>query len=320
MKFRTEIDIKPFSAPIDYSQRVFAIGSCFASAIGGRLALSKFDVAVNPFGVLFNPQSISATFDRLARCEDVVESELNVTDGLYFHYDFHGSFSDVDKSNALMSMNSAVMEGAEALASSSQVIITLGTTWVYELCQSGKVVANCHKMPSSDFVRRAMSVEQVEQSLAPIVERYKDKQFIFTVSPVRHLADSFEENSLSKATLRVAVSQIVAKYSNASYFPSYEIMMDDLRDYRYYKEDMAHPTSQAEDYIWLRFREAAISAEANRTLDRVMKIVRAAEHRPINPRSAAHKAFCQAQLRAIKEFEEIDFSREIEYFEREINR
>ncbi len=319
MKFRTEIPIKPFSAPVDYSQSIFAIGSCFASAIGARLAISKFDIAVNPFGVLFNAHSIRATFDRLAQCKLVEQNELNTVDGLYFHYDFHGSFSDVDALSALANMNRAVQEGAAALDSSSQVIITLGSSWVYELSDSGAVVANCHKMPPSTFVRRAMSVEQVVESLAPIVERYSDKQFIFTVSPVRHLSDSFEDNSLSKATLRVATAEIVARYGNASYFPSYEIMMDDLRDYRFYKEDMAHPTREAEEYIWLKFREAAISPEANARVDSIAKIVRAAEHRPINRKSAVHKAFCQKMLWAIDDMGDVDFSREREHFEGELN-
>ncbi len=303
---------------MEYSHSLFVVGSCFASAIGSRLAESKFTTCVNPFGVLFNPLSIRSTFDRLERAQSVAPSELQSGNGLYFHYDFHGSFSDVSSVVALAKMNDAVAEGAQALANATTVIITLGTTWVYELTESGAVVANCHKVPSAKFKRWAMSTAQVVDALVPLVERYADKRFIFTVSPVRHLADGFEDNSLSKATLRVAIAELVARYANAQYFPSFEIVMDDLRDYRFYGEDMAHLSEQAEEYVWLKFREAAISPATNLRIAEVQRIQKAATHRPFNPASDEHKAFCRKQLLSIAQLADLDFSAEREYFENQI--
>ncbi|MFI3323373.1 MAG: GSCFA domain-containing protein [Rikenellaceae bacterium] len=314
MKFRTEIEIQQSEYQIGYRSRVLAIGSCFAQSIGGKLLGAKFNVCVNPIGVLFNPLSICAAIERFAaqRMVDIEEVECG-SEG-YFHFDFHGSLSAPTPQDAVSKINEAVEHGSNALEQCDTIIITLGTVWVYELVDSGAVVANCHKQPSKRFVRRAMSVSEVVEAVGAVVARYPSKHFIFSVSPVRHLADGLDENSLSKAILRVALAQVVAQYSNVEYFAAYEIMVDDLRDYRFYGEDMLHPSPQAVEYIWSKFVESNISAAARKAMESVEAIVRAAAHRPLHKGSEAYCKFCERQLELIKEHPEIDFGKESAHF------
>ncbi len=314
MKFRTEIQIPLSDRVIDYSSAVLAMGSCFASSIGGKLLDSKFTTQVNPTGVLFNPLSICATLQRFKECRTVSIDQLRKGQDGWFHFDFHGSLSDSDPLVALEKINGAVNEGSRALSECSTIIITFGTAWIYELIESGRVVANCHKEPSRSFSRRAMSVAEIVDEVGQIVESYPEKEFIFSLSPIRHLKDGLSENSLSKATLRVAIAQIVERYANASYFPSCEILMDDLRDYRFYADDMLHPSAQAVEYIWSKFCDSHISASARATMSKVANIVRAAAHRPLNDSSEAYREFCAKELELIKELPNLDFGKESAYF------
>ncbi len=314
MKFRTEIQIPQASSQIEYSSKILSIGSCFALSIGGKLCEAKFEACVNPIGVLFNPLSICSTLERFEQRRLAKLDELQQGQSEWFHFDFHGSFSCVEPQQTLEKINHAVNLGHAALKQSDVIIITLGTVWIYQLAESGEVVANCHKEPSRRFTRRAMSVEEVVHALAVQVEKYPSKQFIFSVSPVRHLLDGLAENSLSKATLRVAISQIAERYSNASYFPAFEILMDDLRDYRFYADDMLHPSQKAIEYIWSKFCQSYISPSACTTMQSVETIIRAAAHRPFNVESNAHQEFCRKQLELIEKHPNINFGKESEYF------
>ncbi|MFI3316827.1 MAG: GSCFA domain-containing protein [Rikenellaceae bacterium] len=314
MKFRTQIDIPQAKEQLDYSSSILCIGSCFALSIGSKLQRSKFTTEVNPMGVMFNPMSIASTLERLGDGNMVDKSELQQGREGWFHFDFHGSFSHRDPNVAVQKMNQAVDAGHLAFAQSDTVIITLGTAWIYQLLNSGVVAANCHKEPSRRFSRRAMSVDEVVSAVGAQVQKYPSKRFIFSLSPIRHLADGHAENSLSKATLRVAIAKIVELYSNASYFPAFEIMMDDLRDYRFYDEDMVHPSSQAVDYIWSKFCESQISAEAQARMQSVASIVRAAAHRPFDAASESYREFCDKQLELIKKHPNIDFGKESAFF------
>ncbi len=314
MKFRTEIEIQKAEHQIGYCSKVLSLGSCFAQSIGDKLLASKFDACVNPVGVLFNPLSICAAIERFEHRTMVNSTEIECGAESYFHFDFHGSLSASTPQEALAGINAAVERGARAIEQCDTIIITLGTVWVYELVESGRVVANCHKQPSKRFVRRAMGIDEVVEALGAVVAHYADKRFIFSVSPVRHLAEGLAENSLSKATLRVALSQIVSQFSNASYFAAYEIMIDDLRDYRFYGEDMLHPSPQAVEYIWSKFVESNISPQAHQTMKSVESIVRAAAHRPLHRCSEAFRNFCKQQLSEINKHPEIDFGKESAYF------
>ncbi|MFR9514072.1 MAG: GSCFA domain-containing protein [Rikenellaceae bacterium] len=314
MKFRTEIDIPKAVATVDYSSRILSLGSCFALSIGQKLQEFKFEACVNPIGVLFNPLSICSTLERFAERREIDISQLQQRGDEWFHFDFHGSLSATTPQETLDNINRAVYVGAEALETSDVVIITLGTAWVYELLESGRVVANCHKVPSKFFSRRAMGVEEVVERLGAQIATYPSKRFLLSVSPVRHLSDGLVENALSKATLRVALARVEELYPNAHYFHAYEIMMDDLRDYRFYADDMLHPSQVAVDYIWSKFCDSQISASSYATMESVGSIMRAAAHRPFNVAHSAHQAFCRTQLERIKEHPLIDFSKEYAYF------
>ncbi len=318
MKLRTEIEISSFGDKIGYDTKIFAVGSCFAERIGQRMSRAKFETVINLFGVLFNPISICNSIERIYNQQYVDRSEFIRGEGSqpsWYHFDFHSSLFCGDLDRSVESVNRAIEIGHESLGGSNWVIITLGTAWVYELAATGDVVANCHKRKAMDFRRRRLSVEEVVEALGETVSKYlSDKRVIFTVSPIRHLGDGLQENMVSKATLRLATEELVSNLDNCYYFPSFEILMDDLRDYRFYEQDMVHISGVAVDYIWERFVEAALSERAKELLPRVMQIVRAAEHRAVNVGSEAHKKFIMAQLRAIEGLSEVDFSNESEKF------
>ncbi len=237
-------------------------------------------------------------------------------DGRWLNYDFHSSVAGDTIESAYETMSEALVKGGEALSGCDLLIVTLGTAWCYEHNESGIVVANCHKQPGRLFTRRLMSVAEVVEALERIVDSVACR-VLFTVSPVRHVGEGMEDNSLSKALLRVAVAEMCARRGErVGYFPSYEIMMDDLRDYRFYASDMAHPTEQAVDYIAEKFFEAALSDGAQSTMREVSRVVAAAEHRPFNPACEEYKIFCRKQLDAIDRLQCVDFSKERAYFER----
>ena len=326
MQFRTTIEIKPFDRRIDHSQTILSLGSCFASNVAERLSRAKFCVTSSPTGILFNPESIAATldhFDAVARGDNgalPAAEDLAYGNERWFSYDFHSDFSATDATDALAAMQEAVRHGAQALKDAQVVIITFGTAFVFRLKQSGDVVANCHKQPQALFQREMMSAEQIAARYISLMQGpLAGKQVIFTVSPVRHLADGLEQNSLSKATLRVAVDLIQKACPNAYYFPSYEIVMDELRDYRFYHDDMTHPSRMAIDYIWERFGEVAFSDKTKALNERIERIVKASEHRPFNRNGQEYKAFCRTQREKITQLESehpsVCMAKEKEFFD-----
>ena len=315
MKFRTEIEVSPLTEGLEYGAKIFALGSCFAENISERLRRAKFSIASNPFGVLFNPFSIANAIERLADARTFAVCDITAGKESFFSFDAHSSLDGKSHTEAFGNLNKAVAQGAKSLADADWVILTFGTAWVYE--KEGRVVANCHKQPSSQFVRRRLSVTEIVERYSRLFEGVlHDKKVILTVSPVRHIGDGLQENSVSKATLRLAVEELVSKYENACYFPSYEILIDDLRDYRYYADDLAHPSKMAVDYVWERFCEAVLAEETRAKMSLVEQIVAAAEHRPFNPESEAHKTFCRKMLAKTESMPEIDFSLEKSAFER----
>ena len=314
MKFRTEIELSPLAERLNYGAKIFALGSCFAESISERLQRSKFSVATNPFGVLFNPSSIANAIERLADTRAFTVCDIVAGRDNYFSFEAHSSLDGKSHTEAFANMNKAVAQGAKALSDADWVILTFGTAWVYE--REGRVVANCHKQPAAQFSRRRLSVEEIVARYDKLLNGVlRDKKVLLTVSPVRHIGDGLQENSVSKATLRLAVEDLVSKYENVSYFPSYEILIDDLRDYRYYADDLTHPSNMAVEYVWERFCEAVLSDDAKTKLPLVEQIVVAAAHRPFNPDSEAHKLFCRKMLEKIAAMPEIDFSPEKSKFE-----
>ncbi|WP_295940547.1 GSCFA domain-containing protein [uncultured Alistipes sp.] len=320
MKFRTEIEIEPFRVQISHQNSILALGSCFAEHMARRLADAKFRITTNPSGILFNPLSIAAALHDFADQTPIKESELHFDGEMWFHYGFHGDFSVPTADMALSGMNAARRAGAEALQATDRLLVTFGTAWVFE--HEGKVVANCHRRPATEFSRRRAGVEEIVRAFSGLLTGpLRDKEVILTVSPVRHLGDSLQGNSVSKASLRLAIEELVSAHANVHYFPAYEILCDDLRDYRFYADDMVHPAPQAVEYVWEKFSDAVFSNETRHLLYRIHQIVTAAVHRPRNPQSESHREFCRQTLQKIAALPQVDFHTEAEYFRRcmEIN-
>lgn len=320
MKFRTEIDVPRSAFTVNHFRKGFIAGSCFSEHIAGRLAGVKFPVTSNPLGILFNPSSIASMFERLSLEQEYGLNELMQKDGMWLSYDHHGSFSGITAEDTLAGINESFRQGAAALKESDYVVVTFGTAWIYRITESGRVAANCHKQPSAMFVRERLTVDE-------IVAKYDDlmrgilsgKQVLFTVSPIRHLKDGLAENSLSKSILRMAVAQIVERFpQQAFYFPSFEIMNDDLRDYRFYAEDMMHPSLQAVNYIWEKFTAFAMEPQTIKVLPKFEKLNAAMRHRVLRAGTQAAESFrlsSQALVRELsREMPEVDFRAEIEYF------
>lgn len=319
MQFRTAINIEPLGVSIGYNEPGMLVGSCFAQNMAEKMKRLKFPVYDNPFGILFNPASISNMFDRLDNERFFEKEELVRSGDLWVSMEHHGKFSALDEDDVLRNINESVTYGVQWLNGSKYVVITFGTAWVYEYKQRGIIVGNCHKLPSDMFSRRRLSVDEIEDMFDKHLQGcLKDKKVIFTVSPVRHIKDGFEENQLSKSTLIVAVHNIVDRYSDCFYFPSYEIMNDDLRDYRFYDADMVHPSQVAVNYIWELFMESVMDPSTIELSQRVERVVTASEHRPLNPESDSYRRFCEKTFNQIRqivsEHPEIDLNKEIEYF------
>lgn len=313
MKFRTEIEPAPRSVRIGYDNRILTLGSCFAAHIAGRLAAAKFHVIENPSGILFNPLSIAAAIRSYALPAPVFREELEFDGEMWYHFGFHGDFSAPTADEALRRMNAARQAGAAALRTADRVILTFGTAWVYE--REGQIVANCHRRPAAEFTRRRLGVAEIVGSLAPLIEGpLAGKQILLTVSPVRHLGDGLEGNAVSKAALRLAAEELKQQFRCVDYFPAYEILTDDLRDYRFYADDLVHPAPQAIAYVWEKFVQTALDDRARQLLPEVEAIVAAAAHRPRNPHGEAHRAFCRRQLERIEAIPEVDFQRESTLF------
>lgn len=296
MKTRTELSLSQHPRLISEGESLVAVGSCFAEVVARNLSERWIDTLCNPLGEMYNPLSVADTLDRVARCELFGTEHLDHRDDLWFLYQTSDLLAGVSPEEVVARANHLVVAAHEALSKAQWVVLTLGTINVYE--RDGRVVANCHKMAQSNFVRRALSVEEIEERLVELVEgTLAGKRVIISVSPVRHLGDGIVDNSLSKATLRVAVDRVVKRCNSVVYFPAYEIMLDDLRDYRYYADDMAHPSAQAEEYVWDKFAEAFVEPQLLAQGEHYRKLLMMASHRPLHPESAAWERHC-ATVRA----------------------
>ena len=307
MDFRTKTDITPLIPALRHSDNLLVMGSCFAEHIGTRLERMKFHVRVNPYGVLYNPLSIAEGLTRLIEQRPFTEGELHeFPDGGWNTWMHHSRYSNPDKEAALTAINNSMESAAHQLAEADVLILTLGTAWVYRLTETGEVVGNCHKVPERRFLRQRLQVREIVDALAKILHRTSDfnprLRVLFTISPVRHLKDGLHGNQLSKATLHLAVDELCRIFpKQCHYFPAYEIVMDELRDYRFYADDMAHPSMQAVEYVWKCFVEHCIDREAKQFMQQWEKVVRAMEHRPFNPQAEQYKLFMEQTIDRIKE-------------------
>ena len=260
-----------------------------------------FPVTVNPFGTAYNPLSIAQSLLRLQSAQPFTEQEIIQSGELYTSFFHHSEFSHSDKKYFLKTANDFLLEDAEALCKAEFILLSLGTAWVYRYKENGMVVNNCHKIPAANFTRSMLTVEEITAALLPLITTSK-AQWILTVSPIRHWKDGAHGNQLSKAVLLLAIEQLQQRCANVHYFPAYEIMMDELRDYRFYADDMLHPSSLAINYIWQRFSEAALTAETKSILLEVEKIVAAQQHRLLHPDTESSRRFQQQLQQQISDF------------------
>jgi hypothetical protein len=314
------------------SDPILLIGSCFSENMCQYLDQYKFQVAQNPCGILFNPHSVAAC---LALCQDpslFSAQDLFEWEGVWHSWSFHGRFSHLNKSTALDNMQNSLQAGQAFLAGAKYLVITLGSAWVHELTHAapientGQIVANNHKAPAHWFRRRLLKTEEVlailDQALYKLFKFNPGIQVVFTISPVRHLREGAIDNNRSKAILNQAVHHLVDKFDRLFYFPAYELVVDDLRDYRFYAEDGVHPNYSATQYVWEKFVEACLDKKTQQVLPQIKEIQLAFQHRPLYGATAAHADFLSrfanktAALQAL--WPQLDFSKELAYFRGEM--
>lgn len=307
MKLQTKIPIEKADNPIDYQSKLLLLGSCFVENIGDKLGYYKFQLAQNPFGILFHPLAIENLVERAIEGRFYQENEVFEQNGRWYCFDAHSNLSANTSEELLQNLNNDLKETKLQAEESTHILVTLGTSWVYRYINTGKVVANCHKVPQKEFSKELLSAELIQASLKRLIGLFESinpkAQLVFTISPVRHLKDGFVENQRSKANLITAVHQLIKK-CDVSYFPSYEIMMDELRDYRFYGTDMVHPNALAIDYIWEKFKSVWINPGCSVSMEKVEAIQKGLQHRPFNPESEEHQKFkksLQTKIAYLKE-------------------
>ena len=281
MKLQTPVADEKCLVGISYTDKITMLGSCFSDNIGSQLADYGFDVCVNPFGTLYNPVSILQSIRLLTSDREFTESdcvEMGAGAGLICSFSHHTSFARSTKEDFIANANEALSQARTFFKESNKVIITLGTSWCFRDITSDKIVSNCLKRPAGEFQRERLSVAEVKDALKSMMDLCADKEFIFTVSPIRHFKDGAHGNQVSKSTLLIGIEEAIADTPKADYFPSYEIMMDELRDYRFYAEDMCHPTSQATNYIRTRFLDWAMPSAEQPILEEKARLWRQASH------------------------------------------
>lgn len=308
MKLTTPVQINPLDKRLTYKDSILFVGSCFADEMGRRCTERYFDTRVNPFGVLFNPCSISDCLGLLEgyginaeQCSFIPDDVIETVGGFCsFHH--HGSMARPTAQEFLDNANKVLADASDFYYREGWVVVTLGTAFIYTDKESGNVVANCHKLPADRFERTMISADQVYDALSQYVAARPDRQWIFTVSPVRHLADGLHANTLSKATLHLGIEKLVNRYPNAHYFPAYEILMDELRDYRFYADDMMHPTQQAADYIFERFMDFALADSDRPLLKEADKVRGMMQHRIMNEGTAEAIRFERQRKEVLESF------------------
>jgi hypothetical protein len=321
MELRTEVPLPVSPAKITFSTPVMFLGSCFANEIGYRLASGKLNVMTNPHGTLFNPFSVAGALDRFSASHMYTGKDIYLYQNRYMSLDHHTAFSSYDRDVLTKRLNEVSRAASEFIRGASFLFVTFGTSYVYTLRESGAIVANCHKLPSSLFERRQASSNEIaarwSETLDRIAELNSGLRVWFTVSPVRHLSDGAHANQISKAHLLLAVEELLSHPSVEGYFPAYEIFMDELRDYRYYAADMVHPTETAIDYIWEKFASVFIDSPTLRLWNEAARITRSMAHR-ITGGKQETAPFANAMLDRIADLKVkasfIDLSGEESYF------
>jgi hypothetical protein len=307
--FRTVLNAGVSTHTISLSDKILTLGSCFADAIGSRLVRSKVQTLANPFGVLYNPHSIHRLLQYTVFNEPVPEHTFLKHHDIYLNYDFHSEVSALQKEALRHNLGNMIGSAHHFLKDAQWVLITYGTAWVYERTDTGEVVANCHKQSASQFQKVLLTQKKIIQSFDNIYQALKafnpGVRIILTVSPVRHIKDTLELNSVSKSILRVACHSLQEAYADVEYYPAYEMQLDDLRDYRFYKADMIHPTEQAEDYIWEQFTARYFDGQLKSFIEKWKNIQQALAHKAFHPASVAHQKFLNDTLKKLEELKSL---------------
>ncbi len=303
MKFRTEIPLPSYPFRLDYHSKIYGIGSCFVDNLQQKFAFYRFQHKINDFGVIFNPASINTLVNRIAKQEFFTEKDIFRHQNIWKSFDMHSSMNFSDKEQMLQRINKKLKENYTFLRQAGLIIFTLGTAWVYRHKKTQKIVANCHKVPGNEFEKILLSpseiIDELNQLTGLISFHNPQAKILFSISPVRHLKDGFVENQRSKAHLITAVHSVVDR-EKSFYFPSYEILMDDLRNYRFYDFDMIHPGLTAIDYIWQIFQQSLIDHKAFALMKRLDRINKGLRHKPFNPDSEAYKEHINKITKEIK--------------------
>lgn len=289
MKFRTEVPLPTSPFSLSHKDRITSFGSCFSENIGEKLEAYKFDVYTNPYGILFNPVSISKAIRESLDCKLYTATDLHHHNEKHFSFNHHSKYSGIEKVEVLEKINSSISRSNSYLKKSKALILTLGTAWVYRLIETNEVVANCYKLPGSLFTKELLSVKEIVAEVSDAINKLRavnpDLTVITTISPVRHWKDGVVENQQSKGTLHLALKGLNEQFQNLIYFPSYEILLDELRDYRFYSSDMLHPSELAIDFIWEKFADAFLDKETKALNKRISQIEKEKSHKPFNPAS-----------------------------------
>ena len=324
MNFHLTFPITAFEQKVKYSQKHLFIGSCFAENIGETMEQYKFNVKINPHGILYNPESIAIAIRRYIDNKAVQENELFFANECWNSWEHHSRFSNPDKQNCLTELNNNISSANDFVKNGDWLFITFGSAFVYKLNRTNELVGNCHKVPNKEFTKHLLSVTEIVDDYSLLIQQLKTLnpklKIVFTVSPVRYIRDGVTENTLSKARLIQAVHELVQQYDNSFYFPAYELVIDDLRDYRFYKIDLVHPNEQAITYVFEKLINTAFDEETKLLFEKIKNIITAKLHRPFNEASESFQKFKTANLKKClqlqKEYPFLDFGKETITFEK----
>lgn len=327
-KFQTSVEIPQFQNKTDYDTKNMFIGSCFTENVGSKMKTLKFQVDINPFGILYNPASIANGILYLLKNKEFHKEDLIEHNNLWHSFAHHGYFSSVSAEEVIQKINERLIYSSAFLRNAGSLFITFGTAWVYKYKKTGELVSNCHKIPEIEFDHYRLTVDEIAAEYKNLLNEINKENpmchVIFTVSPVRHLKNGVVENQRSKAILLLAIDKILAesKAENCSYFPAYEIVMDELRDYRFYTDDMIHISDVAVNHVWDIFQENHIDTESIKIIEHVQKINKASKHRAFNKNSPEYFSFLKSTLKQIKELEirfpSLNFEQEKRYLNGEL--
>lgn len=325
MNWFLDFPIPSYPNPISHSSKVLCLGSCFAEHMGRKLSDGRIDTLVNPFGILFHPLAILEILASASEGKLFDEKFILEREHLFFHFFAHSEIKATSRQKLIAVLKEKLEQIKDYLSTGSHLIITWGTAWVYELKEQNQIVANCHKQPGKLFEKHLLELEEMETKSKKVIsaleKKYPNLKLILTLSPVRHTKDGIPENQLSKSLLRVLSQRLADHFPQVNYFPAYEIMMDELRDYRFYKEDKIHPSDEAINYIWKKFITAYSSLETHQKIRELYKIHQEIQHRPLNPESSEYRRFLAQLEQKLERLDaEFDFSKQLTEVRSQLNK